>query len=72
MIAKDLRVRVRSVERWRRAWREGGVAALRSAGAANSPTVTDAQLAMLDEALGKRPAAHGFEDETGPWRGCRR
>ncbi|PJN05448.1 hypothetical protein CG723_44675 [Streptomyces sp. CB01635] len=32
VIAKDLRVSVRSVERWRRAWREGGTEALRSAG----------------------------------------
>lgn len=30
VIAKDLRVSVRSVERWRRAWREGGMEALRS------------------------------------------
>ncbi|MFB6672974.1 helix-turn-helix domain-containing protein [Streptomyces sp. NPDC056390] len=37
MIARDLRVSVRSVERWRRAWREGGMEALRSAGPANSP-----------------------------------
>ncbi|MEU7428128.1 helix-turn-helix domain-containing protein [Streptomyces sp. NPDC040750] len=34
VIAKDLRVSLRSVERWRRAWREGGVAALRSTGPA--------------------------------------
>ncbi|MFE5550120.1 helix-turn-helix domain-containing protein [Streptomyces sp. NPDC056534] len=34
MTAKDLRVSVRSVERWRRAWREGGFEALRSAGPA--------------------------------------
>ncbi|MZF84381.1 hypothetical protein GTY56_05000 [Streptomyces sp. SID5643] len=33
---------VRSVERWRRAWREGGTKALRSAGPADAPTVTDA------------------------------
>ncbi|MFE1199805.1 helix-turn-helix domain-containing protein [Streptomyces olivaceoviridis] len=39
VIAKELRVSVRSVERWRRAWREGGMEALRSAGPANSPTV---------------------------------
>jgi putative transposase len=63
VIAKDLRVSVRSVERWRRAWREGGMAALRSAGPANSPTVTDAQFAVLEEELGKGPAAHGFDDE---------
>lgn len=28
VIAKDLRVSERSVERWRRAWREGGMEAL--------------------------------------------
>ncbi|TLP59540.1 helix-turn-helix domain-containing protein [Microbispora triticiradicis] len=31
-VAKTLRVTQRSVERWRRAWREGGTAALASAG----------------------------------------
>nr|WP_250853942.1 winged helix-turn-helix domain-containing protein [Streptomyces malaysiensis] len=56
-------VSVRSVERWRRAWREGGVEGLRSAGPANSPTVTDAQFVMLEEELGKGPAAHGFDDQ---------
>ncbi|MFI8275603.1 helix-turn-helix domain-containing protein [Streptomyces sp. NPDC085929] len=39
VIAKDSRVSVRSVERWCRAWREGGMEALRSAGPANAPTV---------------------------------
>jgi putative transposase len=63
VITKDLRVSVRSVERWRRAWREGGMEALRSAGPANSPTVTGAQFAVLEEELGKGPAAHGFGDE---------
>ncbi|MFI2212479.1 winged helix-turn-helix domain-containing protein [Streptomyces sp. NPDC020141] len=63
VIAKDLRVSVRSVERWRRAWREGGLEALRSAGPPNSPTVTDAQFAVIEEELGKGPSAHGFEDE---------
>ncbi|WP_331755692.1 winged helix-turn-helix domain-containing protein [Streptomyces sp. NBC_01643] len=63
VIAKDLRVSVRSVERWRRAWREGGLEALRSAGPANSPVVTDAQFAVLEEELGKGPAEHGFGDE---------
>ncbi|MFE5301831.1 winged helix-turn-helix domain-containing protein [Streptomyces sp. NPDC056632] len=63
VIAKDLRGSVRSVERWRRTWREGGVEALRSKGPANSPTVTDAPFAVLEEELGKGPSAHGFEDE---------
>ncbi|MFI6150648.1 hypothetical protein [Streptomyces sp. NPDC051109] len=66
MAAKEQRVSVRSVERRRRAWRrEGGMEALRSTGPANSPTVTDAQFAVLEEELGKGPSAHGFEDE--PW-----
>ncbi|XMS40679.1 winged helix-turn-helix domain-containing protein [Streptomyces xanthophaeus] len=63
VIAKDLRVSVRSVERWRRAWREGGMEALRSSGPANCPTVTDAQFAVLEDELGKGPSAHGFKDE---------
>ncbi|MFE7112568.1 helix-turn-helix domain-containing protein [Streptomyces sp. NPDC057575] len=51
------------MERWRRAWREGGLEGLRSAGPANSPTISDSQFAVLEEELGKGPAAHGFEDE---------
>ncbi|MGY3676400.1 transposase [Streptomyces sp. TE33382] len=54
---------VRLVERWRRAWREGGMEGLRSTGPANSPAITDAQFALLEEELAKGPAAHGFEDE---------
>ncbi|MEU9978877.1 helix-turn-helix domain-containing protein [Streptomyces sp. NPDC051014] len=63
VIAKGLRVSVRSLERWRRAWREGGMEALRSAGPANFPTATDAQFAVLEEELGKGPVEHGFEDQ---------
>lgn len=48
---------------WRRAWREGGMEALRSAGPANSPTVTDTQFAVLEEELGKGPSGHGFDDQ---------
>ncbi|MEH0407446.1 helix-turn-helix domain-containing protein [[Kitasatospora] papulosa] len=72
MIAKDLRVSVRSVERWRRAWREGGIEGLRSAGPANVPTVTNAQFIVLEEELGKSPSAHGFDDERWTWSGSRR
>nr|WP_324605388.1 winged helix-turn-helix domain-containing protein [Streptomyces sp. NRRL F-2664] len=63
MIAKDLRVSVRSVERWCRAWGQGGLEALRTAGPANFPTATGARFAVLEEELGKGPSAHGFEDE---------
>ncbi|MET8957867.1 winged helix-turn-helix domain-containing protein [Streptomyces sp. NPDC004533] len=62
-VAKELRVSERSVERWRRAWREGGAQALRSTGPANAPRLSDAQVAVLEEELGKGPAVHGFEDQ---------
>ncbi|WP_411142198.1 winged helix-turn-helix domain-containing protein [Streptomyces sp. x-80] len=63
VIAKELRVSERSVERWRRAWREGGPKALRSAGPAKVPRISDAQFAVMEEELGRGPAAHGFEDQ---------
>ncbi|MET9039072.1 helix-turn-helix domain-containing protein [Streptomyces mirabilis] len=37
VIAKDQRVSERSVERWRRAWPAGGIAALASAGPPKLP-----------------------------------
>ncbi|MFE9139577.1 hypothetical protein [Streptomyces sp. NPDC007355] len=49
--------------RSRRAWREGDMEALRSAGPATSPSVTDAQFAALEEELRKGQATHGFDDE---------
>ncbi|MFD7903017.1 winged helix-turn-helix domain-containing protein [Kitasatospora sp. NPDC059747] len=63
VIARDLRVSGRSVERWRRAWREGGSEALRSSGPASVPKLSAAQFAELEEELGRGPAAHGFEDQ---------
>lgn len=63
MIAPDLRVSERSVERWRRAWREGGEDALRSSGPASVPKLSDDQFALLEQELGRGPAAHGFEDQ---------
>ncbi|MEU7045934.1 winged helix-turn-helix domain-containing protein [Streptomyces varsoviensis] len=63
LIAKDLRVTERSVERWRRAWREGGMSALASTGPAKLPKVTDAQFAVLEAELARGPAAHGWADQ---------
>lgn len=40
-IAKELQVSVRSVQRWRRAWDEGGPRALPSAGSASSPRLSE-------------------------------
>ncbi|MFI6360858.1 helix-turn-helix domain-containing protein [Streptomyces sp. NPDC050743] len=37
LIAKDLRASVRSVQRWRQTWNEGGPRALRSQGPASLP-----------------------------------
>ncbi|MCX4834491.1 hypothetical protein OG746_37915 [Streptomyces sp. NBC_01016] len=45
MIAKDLRVSGRSVERWRRVWRVGGMEALASSGPAKVPKLSDERFA---------------------------
>jgi transposase len=50
-IAKDLRVSLRSVERWRRAWREKGIAGLHCAGPAKRPKVSTEQFAVLKQEL---------------------
>src|SRR5207248_3638876 len=63
VIARDLRVSERSVERWRRAWREGGMPALESKGPANRPKLSGEQFAVLEELLAQRPAAHGWADQ---------
>lgn len=63
VIAKDLRVHVRSVERWRKAWRDGGPRALRSTGPASLPRLDEAQLTVLERELAKGPLAHGWPDQ---------
>ncbi|WP_435846203.1 IS630 family transposase [Streptomyces diacarni] len=64
VIAKDLRVSVRSVQRWRRLWDEGGPRALRSQGPASLPRLSEKQFAQLEAELAKGPAAHGWEDQS--------
>ncbi|MGW4694346.1 helix-turn-helix domain-containing protein, partial [Kitasatospora cineracea] len=63
MIAADLKVTVRSVERWRRAWREGGAVALESSGPQSPPRLGERQFAQLERELEKGPLAHGWEDQ---------
>jgi transposase len=63
VIAKDLRVSVRSVQRWRRTWDEGGPWALRSQGPASFPRLSEKQFAQWEAELAKGPAAHGWEDQ---------
>ncbi|MFE6366083.1 winged helix-turn-helix domain-containing protein [Streptomyces sp. NPDC057806] len=63
VIAKELRVSLRSVERWRRAWREGGRQALRPSGPAKRPKVGDTQFAFLEPLLLAGAMAQGWADE---------
>ncbi|MCP9945461.1 winged helix-turn-helix domain-containing protein [Streptomyces somaliensis] len=62
-IARDLRVSVRSVQRWRHAWAEGGPRSLRSQGPASLPRLSEKQFTQLEAELAKGPAAHGWEDQ---------
>ncbi|MER5666717.1 IS630 family transposase [Streptomyces mirabilis] len=61
--AKDLRVSVRSVQRWRQAWDVGGPRALRSQGPASLPRLSEEQFARLERELAKGPATLGWEDQ---------
>ncbi|MFJ8825569.1 winged helix-turn-helix domain-containing protein [Streptomyces sp. NPDC102467] len=63
LIARGLRVTERSVERWRRAWREGGAEGLTSRGSPGRPKLTDAQFAVLEQELARGPVAHGWKDQ---------
>ncbi|WP_437129063.1 IS630 family transposase [Streptomyces griseoaurantiacus] len=64
VIAHDLRVSVRSVQRWRRAWSQDGPGALASKGPASVPLLSDELFAVLERELVKGPAAHGWPDQT--------
>ncbi|MFD5665528.1 helix-turn-helix domain-containing protein [Streptomyces anthocyanicus] len=71
VIAMDLRVRVRSVQRWRRTWDEGGPRALRSRGPAALPRLSEKQFTQLEAELAKgRPRMAG-RASAGHWRGSR-
>ncbi|WP_446447427.1 IS630 family transposase [Streptomyces hydrogenans] len=63
VIAKDLRVSVRSVQRWRRTWDEGGPRALWSQGPASLSRLSEKQFAQLEAELAKGSTAHGWEDQ---------
>jgi transposase len=65
-IAAEFRVGVRQVEKWRRAWREGGLDALRSAGPVSAERLSAAQWTRLERELGRGPLAHGW-DCGGGW-----
>ncbi|MEN1882431.1 winged helix-turn-helix domain-containing protein [Streptomyces mirabilis] len=62
-IAAALRVSERSVERWRRAWREQGEAGVLSKGSPGRPRLSDTQIARLERELERGPLAHGWADQ---------
>jgi transposase len=62
-IAAALRVSERSVERWRRQWRELGADGVQSKGSPGRPRLSDAQIARLERELERGPLAHGWEDQ---------
>jgi transposase len=62
-VAKALRVHVRSVQRWRVAWNNGGATALASKGPPTRPQLSDEQFAVLEAELERGPAAHGWPDQ---------
>ncbi|MBD0688452.1 winged helix-turn-helix domain-containing protein [Streptomyces sp. CBMA123] len=62
-IAAALRVSERSVERWRRQWRERGQDGVQSKGSPGRPRLSGEQIARLERELERGPLAHGWEDQ---------
>ncbi|MGW6159753.1 helix-turn-helix domain-containing protein, partial [Streptomyces sp. NPDC055144] len=62
-IAKELRVSVRSVQRWRQTWRAAGQDGVRSRGPASRPKLSESRFTVLEEELAKGPVAHGWPDQ---------
>ncbi|WP_280686336.1 helix-turn-helix domain-containing protein [Kitasatospora sp. MAA19] len=62
-IAAALRVSERSVERWRRQWRERGESGVASKGSPGRPRLSEAQVARLEKELERGPLVHGWEDQ---------
>lgn len=56
-VAAVLRVSVRSVERWRRAWRECGEAGVLSKGSPGQPRLNEVQMNWLERELERGPLA---------------
>ncbi|MGW7332595.1 IS630 family transposase [Streptomyces sp. NPDC054840] len=62
-IAAALRVSERSVERWRRQWRERGEAGVLSKGSPGRPRLSDAQIVRLERELERGPLVHVWADQ---------
>src|SRR5690349_5228228 len=71
-IAAELRVGVRRVEKWRQAWRLGGLEALRSVGPHARERLSARQWQRVEIALGQgRLCTAGPRVWGGPWLGSR-
>ena len=62
-VAKELRIHVRSVQRWRREWADQGDAGLASKGPASLPKLSDELFVKLEAALELGAKAHGWTDD---------
>ena len=63
-MAHTFGVSAQAASTWYRRWRQGGESALRAAGrAGRRPRLAQAELEAVAEALGKGPAAFGFDTE---------
>ncbi|MFE2038196.1 winged helix-turn-helix domain-containing protein [Streptomyces scopuliridis] len=62
-IAAELRVSQRSMERWRKAWRERGREGALSRGSPGRPRLGPAQMEWLERELECGPLAHGWPDQ---------
>lgn len=62
-VAAALRVSERSVERWRRAWREHGEAGVLSQGSPGRSRLSEKQIARLERELDRGPLVHGWADQ---------
>ncbi len=63
-IAKQLRVSVRSVQRWHQAWEHDGTPALASKRQASRPKLSEALFEVLEQELARGSVAHGWPDQT--------
>ncbi|MFJ5833575.1 hypothetical protein [Streptomyces sp. NPDC093089] len=63
-MAAVLRVSERSVERWRRQWRERGKAGALSKGSPVRPRLSDTQIARFERELERGPLIHDTSVEV--------
>ncbi|MEW2426204.1 winged helix-turn-helix domain-containing protein [Streptomyces nigra] len=63
VVASGLRVSGRSVERWRRGWRERGEAGVLSQGSPGRSRLSETQIVRLERELEPGPLVHGWSDQ---------